>query len=140
MSPTWILYPLFAMALLTLFVALRMLLLRIQSVRSGKLTVGYFRLNEGGEVPDDLARATQHYDNLFEMPVLFYLIVVVLFMTSSVNILFVILAWSYVGFRIAHAYVHMTYNNVIHRKNVFLLGTFVLYSMWFIWFGKMLFL
>ena len=139
MSQTWILYPLFAMALLAFFVALRMLLLRVKYVRSRKLSVGYFRLNEGGEVPNDLARATQHYDNMFEMPVLFYLIVVVLFITSSVDLLLVILAWSYFGFRIAHAYVHMTYNNVIHRKNVFLLGAFVLYSMWFIWFGKMMF-
>lgn len=138
MSQTWILYPLFAMVLLTLFVAFRMLLLRIKAVRGGSLTVGYFRLNEGGEVPGDLARATQHYDNLFEMPVLFYLIAVVIFITSSVDILFVILAWSYVACRIGHAYVHMTYNNVIHRKNVFLLGVTVIYSMWIIWFVKTL--
>lgn len=129
MSPTWILYPLFAMALLTLFVALR-----IQSVRSGKLSVGYFRLNQGDEEPAVLARATQHYDNLFEMPVLYYLIVVVAFITSTVDVLMIVLAWSYVVLRIAHAYVHMTYNNVIHRKNVFLWSTFVLYTMWFVWF------
>ena len=65
MSPTWILYPLFVMVLLTLFVALRMLLLRIKAVRGGSLTVGYFRLNEGGDVPGDLARATQHRASIF---------------------------------------------------------------------------
>ena len=101
MLPTWILYPLFAMALLTLFVALRMLSLRIKSVRSGKLSVGYFRLNEGGEVPGVLARATQHYDNLFEMPVLFYLVVIVIFITNRVDVLQLILAWLYFVSRVA---------------------------------------
>lgn len=139
MQQTWMLYPLFAMALLTLFIAVRMLLLRIKAVRSKELKLGYFRLNEGGEVPGDLARTTQHYDNLFEMPVLFYLIVVVIFITASVDILFVTLAWSYVVLRVGHAFVHITYNNVIHRMYFFTLSTIVMFAMWIVWFEKMLF-
>lgn len=139
MHNTWILYPLFAMALLTLIVALCMLKLRIKSVRSGELSVSYFQTNEGDEEPDALKKTTQHYDNLFEMPILFYVIVIVIFITDRVDVIQLVLAWSYFIFRVAHAYIHIGYNNVIHRKNAFLLSTFVLYSMWFLWFGEMMF-
>lgn len=138
MTQTWMLYPLFAMALLTLIVALRMLNLRIQSVRSGKLSLGYFRLNQGGEEPEAMKKASQHYANLFEMPVLFYLVVVVIYITNTTSVLLLVLAWLFVGLRVGHAYVHMGYNNVLHRLNVFLLSTFVMYAMWFVWFGQML--
>ena len=136
MQTTWILYPLFAMALLTLVVALRMLLLRISAVRNGSLNLSYFRTNEGAKAPTALTQTTQHFDNLFEMPVLFYAIVIILYITASASPLLLVLAWSFVVLRLCHAYVHMTYNNVLHRLNVFLASTLVMFSMWFIWFGK----
>ena len=139
MQTTWILYPLFAMALLTLFVALRMLLLRIKAVRSGDLSVSYFRTNAGGEEPDALRKTTQHYDNLFEMPVLFYLVVIVIFISNSVDVVQLVLAWAYFLLCVAHAYIHIGYNNVLHRMKIFLFSTVVMYSMWFVWFGKTLF-
>ena len=94
MQTTWILYPLFAMALLTLVVALRMLLLRISAVRNGSLNLSYFRTNEGAKAPAALTQTTQHFDNLFEMPVLFYAIVIILYITASASPLLLVLAWS----------------------------------------------
>ena len=136
MTNTWILYPLFAMVLLTLFIAVRILLLRIRAVREGSLSLGYFRTNKGAEAPTALTQTTQHFDNLFEMPVLFYVIVIVLYVTATVDQIQLVLAWCFVVLRLGHAYVHITYNNVVHRLYVFLASTLVMYAMWFIWFVK----
>ncbi len=137
MSQTWILYPLFAMALLTLLVSVRMLRMRVRAVREGSLRLSYFRTNQGAEAPMPLTQTTQHFDNLFEMPVLFYVITIIIYVTHSATPLLLVLAWAYVGLRLGHAYVHMTYNNVLHRLNVFLASTLVMFAMWFIWVGEM---
>lgn len=130
MPQHWLLYPLAAMAFLVLFIGLRMLMLRIRAVRKQGLSPAYFKLNKGAKPPDDLMRITQHFDNLFEMPVLFYLIAVLIFITAKADYLYLILAWGYFATRIVHAYIHTTYNNVLHRKNIFLISTVVLYWMW----------
>ena len=129
-----IFYPLVVLVSLTAFVAIRLLLLRIQAVRKGELKVGYFRMNQGADAPAVLTRTTQHYDNLFEMPLLFYAIVIVLFVTSRVDMFQLVLAWSYVVLRLGHAFIHITYNNVMHRMYVFLVSTVVMFVMWFSWF------
>ena len=138
MTQIWIFYPLIVLITLTMFVAIRLLVLRILAVRKGELKVGYFRMNQGAEAPAALTRTTQHYDNLFEMPLLFYAIVIILFVTSRVDMFQLVLAWSYVVLRLAHAFIHITYNNVLHRMYVFLVSTILMFAMWFSWFRDML--
>ena len=75
MSQIPVLYPVFAMALLTFIAAVWLLRCRIKAVKAG-LTPLYFRLNHGAKLPDYVVQATQHYDNLFEMPILFYVVVI----------------------------------------------------------------
>ena len=40
------------------------------------------------------------------------------------------LAWTFVGLRVLHAAVHLTYNAVMHRFLVYALGAIVLLMMW----------
>ena len=40
------------------------------------------------------------------------------------------LAWAYVGLRIAHSVVHLSYNHVIHRLVVFAASNLVLVILW----------
>jgi hypothetical protein len=65
------LYPLFAMVLVTFAVAIQLFRLRVQAVKAGKLRLSQFRLNTG-EMPDSIAQAARNYTNLFEVPMLFY--------------------------------------------------------------------
>ena len=133
MPQEWIFYPVIVMVVLTLVVGLMMLKLRYQAVREGNLSVAYFKLNRGGKEPETLAKVTQHFDYLFEIPILFYVIATLIYVTGRVDTVLLSMAWIFVIFRLAHAWVHMTYNNVLHRKNVFLISTVVMYSMWFTW-------
>ena len=126
-----ILFPIIAMAVLTLVIAMRVLVLRIRAVKEGGLSPAHFRLNRGGKLPDYLVKAEQHYVNLFESPMLFYVVVIALLVTQRVDLAALVLAWLYVGLRVAHAVVHTTYNNLWHRRNVFLLSVVACYALWF---------
>ena len=130
MSQNWILYPVIAMVLLVLYVGLRMLALRIKAVREDKLSPAYFLLNRGGKPPEYLTKVTQNYENLFEQPVLFYAVVMLIFVMEKADYGYLALAWLYFLTRLLHTLIHTSYNNLYHRKNTFLLSVIVLYAIW----------
>lgn len=71
--------------------------------------------------------SSNNFNNLFELPVLFYALVFVIAHLALVDNLHVTLAWVFVIFRILHSAVHCTYNNVMHR---FLLWLISAVAMW----------
>ena len=127
-----ILYPMFLMALLAFIVGPLILMTRISSVKAGVVQMSYYEIFRGGEPPASVIQTTRHWSNLFEAPMLFY---VVCLMTLSLQIesaLLTGLAWAYVITRIGHSVVHLTYNTVNHRLACFLLSQFVLVAMWIV--------
>jgi hypothetical protein len=130
MKQELILYPVFAMVLQTVVVALTMLKQRFQAVRQDGLNPAYFQLNRGAKLPDYLAKTSNHYANLFELPVLFYVVCLILLLTQRVDVIYLSAAWVFVALRVVHAYVHITYNNLKHRRNVFLAGALVITLIW----------
>ena len=130
MSPTLILYPAFALVALTLGVLLRMRSLRFAAVRRGEVPVEFFRAYPEGVEPEPLRVVSRHYVNLFEMPVLFYVVVVMLYVTQQVNLGMIIGAWLYVALRYGHSFVHLTSNHVIARFSLYFSSTLVLAARW----------
>ena len=68
--------------------------------------------------------------NLLELPVLFYVACLTLVITLRVDAEFVYLAWAFFISRVVHSYVHLTYNNVIHRLSAFALSNLILTIIW----------
>jgi hypothetical protein len=68
--------------------------------------------------------------NLLELPLLFYVACLAYFVTERVNDLAEVLAWAYVGLRIAHSAIHVTYNRVRDRLIVFAASNVVLIMLW----------
>ncbi len=77
----------------------------------------------------DVAPA-DNFRNLFEMPVLFYLALVVAALTAQVSSLVLGLAWTYVAARVLHSAIHCSYNKVMHRFRAYALSVFVLLALW----------
>ena len=125
-----IFYPVAALVALTFAVGIRMYVARVGAARERRVTVGDFRLGESPNVPADVALPNRNFMNLFEMPVLFYVACVILFVTNAVDGLALVLAWLYVASRIAHSLIHLTYNNVIHRLAAFAASNVVLLVLW----------
>lgn len=106
---------------------------RIGALRGGRVRRDAFKLGESAEVPPDLVVGNRNLINLLEMPVLFYVACLALYATGRVTPGLVFLAWSYVGLRLAHSAIHLTYNSVLHRVVPFALSNLVLLAMW-LWF------
>ena len=133
-----ILYPMFVMAVLTFIVAPMLLLTRVSSVRNGVVKIEYYEIFKGGEPPRIVEQATRHWSNLYEAPMLFYIVCLVVLAIQIESALLVGLAWSYVAIRIAHTCIHLTYNKVYHRLTIFLISQFVLIAMWIVVFIKVI--
>ncbi|WP_347332380.1 MAPEG family protein [Marinimicrobium locisalis] len=122
--------PMLALMFWTLCVALYLLTLRIRAVRRGDASLGYFRLyTDAQKAPPAAAiAASKHYDNLFQVPVLFYLACVTALALGLPGA--PVLAWAFVLLRLIHGFIHMSYNNVMHRLVAFLAGNLVLLGIW----------
>lgn len=125
-----ILYPAFAMIALTIYCMVRLGLLRWVAVRKGEIDPRFFILFRGYEEPAKLATYSRHVANLFETPLLFYVIVLTAFVTGQSGSWLLGLAWAYVGLRLIHTYVHLTSNVVLTRFRVFLLSMLTLTALW----------
>ncbi|RDX36609.1 hypothetical protein DZA50_03960 [Kangiella sp. HD9-110m-PIT-SAG07] len=127
-----ILLPVFMMVVLTFAVAVVMARRRFRYYREQRLHPQKTATREGmTELMED-NRAADHFMNLFEMPVLFYLAVIVAIVTNSASLWLVGLSWLYVLCRMAHAYIHCTYNNVFHRFKAFISSYFTLAVIWMV--------
>lgn len=129
-APTLILYPVFAMFLLVTVVLLRLRSMRFAAVRKKEVSVGYYRAYQEGTEPEALRVIARHFSNLFEVPVLFYVGVIMTYITHQVTYWLVACAWAYVALRYVHSYVHLSSNNVVVRFSVYFASGFVLLVMW----------
>ena len=125
-----IIYPMFAMFSLTIFAVFRMAYLRYTAAKSGQINPRFFKTYDGYDEPEHLRVISRHVINLYEMPLLFYVVGMLILQTGQTGVLTLSLAWAYVGLRYIHSYIHLTSNKVMHRFRVFVLGCFALIALW----------
>jgi hypothetical protein len=125
-----VLAPVFALAFWTLCILAWVGITRIRAALSGRLVPRDLRLGESNQLPDDVVLANRNYMNLLELPLLFYLVSVVLLLTGGATPLTTGLQWTYVGLRVLHSLVHLSYNEVMHRFAAFALSNVVLLGIW----------
>jgi hypothetical protein len=82
--------------------------------------------------PKRTAQVGNAYANQTELPTLFYVLTILAYFSHHAGYLFVVLAWVFVVFRLLHAFVHVTSNNLYVRGPLFGLGAVVLAVMWVI--------
>lgn len=125
-----IFWPMIALVAVTTVVWFRMGFVRIGEMRTRRIHPQKVATSRGAAgVYEDVATA-DNFRNLFEVPVLFYAICVVLAVTDSVTSLQVALAWAFVISRVLHSFIHVTYNKVTHRFAVYVAGTLFVFAMW----------
>lgn len=130
MNQTGILLPTMALAGWTLLVLLLLPYQRLKAAFSGHVTSHDFKYGESSRVPPHVSIPNRNLMNLLEIPVLFYILSLVAFTTQLADLLTIVLAWTYVGLRVVHSLVHLSYNNVTHRLVAFAASNGVLAVMW----------
>src|SRR5687768_1779295 len=130
MSIQSILWPGFAMVVLTFVVMCRMYYVRIAQMRRERIHPQRVATSTQSAALLTDSNAADNFRNLFELPVLFYFALATAALTSQVTVVTIVLAWAFVALRVAHSVIHCTYNKVMHRFQVYLLGAAVLLLLW----------
>lgn len=86
--------------------------------------------NAAGELLAPVNRVAENFQNLLEVPVLFYALIALLLATDAADARFTQLAWAYVLLRAVHSAVHVSYNRVVHRFAAYAASCLVLGFMW----------
>lgn len=122
--------PLFATVFLTLLVWVYMYIRRIRFITSRKLSPKDLTPGAFAQIsPPQVSNPSDNLKNLFEIPIIFYALVLYLFITKQVDALYVNVAWVFVGFRVLHSAVHCTFNLIMLRFYLYLFATL---AVWFI--------
>lgn len=133
MNQALILWPMAALAALTFVVLLLIPIARFRAAARGEVKAKDFRYGESANVPGVVSLPNRNLMNLLELPVLFYVVCLAFYVTSTVDSFAVYAAWTYVGLRAAHSAVHLSYNNVFHRLGVYAASSAVLFVLWVRW-------
>jgi hypothetical protein len=92
----------------------------------------YYRAHLGPPEPEAARAAARHWDNLFELPTLFYAGCITLFVLGAVGKWTLVFAWGYVAVRIVQSAIHMTYNTPAHRGIAFVIGVLFTFALWMV--------
>jgi hypothetical protein len=129
--------PLFVQVILTFLLWVGMAALRTRDFNTGVVQPDDVALRE----PNWSKRTLQiaySFANQFEIPVLFYVLTILAYVTHLAGVIFVILAWIFVIFRLLHAYVHVTSNIVRLRGALYAVAVVALALNWAIYMVEVL--
>ncbi len=124
-----ILLPVFILVLLMFFLLGWTVKERMSGMRSGEVNPESVALSREGWQPK-AKQVGNCLQNQFELPPLFYAVVILAIMMHKADYIFVIMEWVFVLSRLGHAFVFTTSNHPGSRGSVFLIGALTLFLMW----------
>ncbi|MGH8203830.1 MAG: MAPEG family protein [Steroidobacteraceae bacterium] len=127
-DPIW--QPCAAMAGLTALVWVKLYADRLGEMRAKRIEPQALATARAAAGQLERSQAADNFRNLFEVPVLFYVLCVALALTGGSTPGFVAAAWGYVGLRALHSLIHVTYNRVTHRFLAYVASTLLLIGIW----------
>lgn len=129
-QPNAIFIPFMLMMLLTTVVWVYMYSRRIPFIVSSKLRPDQLTAATLARMsPPAVSNPSDNLRNLFELPTIFYALVLYLQVTARVDGSYVAAAWVFVGFRILHSAVHCTVNIVLVRFWLYAISATALWLM-----------
>jgi hypothetical protein len=120
MAPDSILWPMLAHIGLTFFLYAWLTFARAKAVERGETEYACFVL--GRDEPLHVARITRNLANQFELPAIFYALVIVLLVAGRITWIDIAAAWVFVAGRLIHTLVQTLTDNVPLRGRVFLIN------------------
>lgn len=121
-----------ALVLLAVFLLMRGGTLRVAAIKGGEVRWQEIAL-DNDRFSTTIRQWANAFNNQFQIPVLFHILVAFLVATGLADMVSAILAIVFVVARYAHAFVHVTSNHVPTRGAVFMVGASALSLLW-IWF------
>lgn len=129
-APVDIVSPMIAMFALTAVVWLLMVIARNGAVLLGGASLKYFRDYETEPPSEWIERPARAFNNLMQVPTLFYVVMLLMIAFHNADALQLSLAWMYVASRAVHASIYILFNYVPFRFAVYAVSCITLAIMW----------
>ena len=126
-----ILWPLIAQTILILLLFVRLGQLKDRARAAGKVDLTLTALDNDAW-PDDVRKVANNIRTQFQIPVLFFVLVLALYAHGAVDGWARAFAWAFVASRIAHSYVHIGSNYVPRRTLFFKLSVLFVIGLLFL--------
>lgn len=131
MKPELIFLPMIAQVMLSGMIWVYMYTTRFKEMKTKRIHPQQVSVNAtGAQLLPDSYRVAENFTNQFELPVLFYVLILSLYITGRVDMLYLALCSAFVLLRFVHSFIHVGYNKVIHRFYVYAVGSIILWLMW----------
>ena len=131
MTAQLIFQPVIALLLLTCFMAVWMFVTRIPAMK--KMRIHPQKAQDTHKLrdmlPPEISRVSNNYNHLFEQPVVFYALAIVIGVLGHTDMVFIYMAWTYVALRFAHSIIQATVDKVMVRFTLFAISWVVLGAM-----------
>ena len=129
MLPTAIFWPMIAHAVLVFGLYGLLRLRRGEAVKAGNARVSDFRDRVPPE-PEASRKVLANLANQFELPILFNVGCIALFVTGGVSLVVVAVAWVFTASRYVHAAIHVGSNRIRYRFPAFMVGYVAAALLW----------
>lgn len=131
MEGSQILAPFLAMMLLTMVVWIVMYVKRISYLRANRVHPQKLTTPDkvAAIIPEAVQLPAYNLRNLLELPILFYGLCLYLYVTDSVDAIYLGAAWAFVAIRTVHSVIHCSSNVVMQRFSAYLASSIVLWLM-----------
>jgi hypothetical protein len=137
MSFEAILLPMFVQVALTFVLLFWTIFLRLRAVRRGEVDPHQIALRQPNW-PPHVQQVSNAFHNSVEMPILFYVAVLLGLMSKTLDVTVYVLMWMFVLSRVVHATIHVTSNDLRHRTPMFLVGAIALALIWILIAGRII--
>ena len=131
MNQQVILQPVVALFLLTAIVWAFMYARRLPFILGNNIDPQSIATPEllNAQLPASINNSSNNLKNLFELPVVFYVLCAFLLLSKKVDEVFLYSAWAFVGLRAIHSLIHCTVNIVNFRFTAYFLSSLILWFM-----------
>ena len=127
-DPIWL--PCAAMVLVTALVWVKLYADRLAEMQSKRINPQSLSTARAAAGKLENTQAADNFRNLFEVPVLFYVLCIAIAVNGNSTPGLLAAAWAYVSLRALHSLIHVTYNRVMNRFLVYAASTLLLFGMW----------
>lgn len=128
LSAHYIFLPVIAQIVLTIAVYFALAAAKKKAYLAGGIDLERAALHDDAW-PDNVAQINNNIRNQFESPMIFYVLVVVLYLLGTTGWLAQSLSWAFVALRAVHTYIHIGNNVVLIRRRTFIVSIVVLLAM-----------
>jgi hypothetical protein len=122
--------PVFAMVLIVAIVALLMIVSRNLATLRGQVQTRYYLAYSGPSPADWIERPARAFNNLMQLPTLFYVVCTLMLVTQHLDRAQLAYAWLFVALRAVHVVVYIGWNPLPYRFGAWVMSLVTLLVIW----------